>query len=309
MNHKGFEFSFAWIFALFVGIAIISLAVYTATQLVDTSSREYNTKVAAQLGVILNPVETNLETSKTYPLVFPDETRLRNICNVEGTFGLQQLQVSVRNSFGKTWNDAGTPASFSNKYIFSQETVQGQAFYLIVQPVNLPYKIGDMIIVIDKDYCFVQPPEDVASDIASWNVPLISTSQTKTGCKKDSISVCFSGTGCNVSVSQNSDLSGKVTLQRKNLDYYGPLLYSAIFSDPDIYNCQLTRLRKRANELASVYIGKTNALSAQGCSSNMASELQAYSAHLKDNRIALSSLVVESEQLSNQNEKLICPLF
>lgn len=307
MNSKGFEFSFAWLFALFVGIAIISLAIYAASQISSSGSAQYNSEVSAQLGVILNPIETSLETSKTYPIVFSQDTRLVNGCDDNGNFGTQTLKASVKSSVGKTWSEAGVPAKFSNKYIFSAQNLEGKNMYFIVKPFEFPYKVGNIMIVLDKKYCFVNPPEEMSQEIESWNVPLVSIQKSIGACASDAISVCFNG-NCDVNVQTNGD-SGRVIKDRKTLEYYGSLMYGAIFSDASVYNCQVIRLRKRAAEIADLYNAKTNILSAEGCSSNLAPELDSYARHLKDEDLSLRSLTFESQQIYEENERLVCPLF
>lgn len=310
MNRYGFEFSFAWLFALFVGIAIISLAVYASTQLVSTSSVEYNTKVAAQLGIILSPLETGLESSKVYPLSMPQETRIMNTCYQEGTFGKQELRVSVRSTLGEAWQKTGLPYSFSNKYVFSAETIQGKDFYLIVQPFLLPYKVGDLITFVDEPYCFVSPPEEIKDQLVSFGILWFNVTDNRARCPAGATTVCFGGGSCNISViSDANGVSGRVVKQQKTLVYSGNLLYAALFSDPQLYECQLTRLRERTSALAQLYADKGQIVSVQGCSSNFASDLQMYRTHLNDSRILFNSIVQESEELERENEKLICPLF
>ena len=43
------------------------------------------------------------------------------------------------------------------------------------------------------------------------------------------------------------------------------LMYGAIFSSPDVYECQIQRLMKRVGELSMVYSDKENIISLKGC--------------------------------------------
>src|SRR3989338_7011518 len=65
MNKRGFEFSFVWLFSIVVGAIIIFLAIYTATKLIGSNEYEINTKTAADLRNILNPLGTSFEDSKS----------------------------------------------------------------------------------------------------------------------------------------------------------------------------------------------------------------------------------------------------
>ena len=52
LGKRGFEFSFAWIFAVVVGAFILVLAIYAATQIIATEKYNLNTQTAAQLTII-----------------------------------------------------------------------------------------------------------------------------------------------------------------------------------------------------------------------------------------------------------------
>ena len=310
MFKKGFEFSFTWLFALSVGAIIIFLAIYASRGLIKTGTEEYNTKVAAELGVLLNPIGTNLESSKHYSLALPDETRLFNDCSSDGAFGLQKLSVSVRSGIGQEWPKAGIPHKFANKYVFSQHAVQGKELELFVKPFNFPFKVGDLIILYSTPFCFVAPPSDVEREVNFGDgARYINVTTSKENCPMGSVSVCFSGgTGCNITVIMNQDgRSGRVMKQGQPLFYYDALLYGAIVADKETYDCQVARLMKRTAELALLYAAKSELLSSRGCSSGLEGDLRSYAQHLSSNN--LPGLIIESETLERDNEKLTCGLF
>ena len=51
------------------------------------------------------------------------------------------------------------------------------------------------------------------------------------------------------------------------------LMYAGIFSDADIYECQLKRLMKRVSELSSLYKNKAVLISQKGCPTSLGDEL------------------------------------
>ena len=59
---RGLEISFAWMFSIIVGAAIIFLAVFAAVKLVNLGKQQTDTEVGKQLGILLNPIETSLES-------------------------------------------------------------------------------------------------------------------------------------------------------------------------------------------------------------------------------------------------------
>ena len=129
MRKNGFlQISFAWLFALIVGGFILFLAIYASTSIVKTERTSIDASTAKEIGVLLNPLETGFETGKTNSITLPSETRIFNRCNNNGFFGRQILKISQKN-FNK-WTDTNVNVGFSNKYIFSENYVQGKKFFL-----------------------------------------------------------------------------------------------------------------------------------------------------------------------------------
>ena len=103
-----------------------------------------------------------------------------------------------------------------------------------------------------------------------------------------------------------------MTKDGETVNYFGDgLLYAAIISDPEIYECQLKRLTKRASELALLYKAKSEILSSKACSSNLEVDLAAYSieAALFEDSSELGILTDLSDSLGRRNELLSCKLF
>ena len=72
---RGIEFSFAWIFAILVGAAILFIAIFAATRLVTTERAVGEAETAKQLGILLNPVETGIESGKISKIGFVTDTK------------------------------------------------------------------------------------------------------------------------------------------------------------------------------------------------------------------------------------------
>ena len=164
-NKKALEFNFSWIFAIIVGAVIIFLAIYATVNIVRTSRVESDTKIAAQLGIILNPVETNLEESKYVVVKFPDETRVFNTCRNTGNFGRQIISASVKSRIGEEFQEPKVENFFFNKYIFSEKVEQGKELHVLAKPFEMPYKVADLIFASTKKYCFVNPPDEIKDEI------------------------------------------------------------------------------------------------------------------------------------------------
>lgn len=263
MNARAIQFSFAWIFAMVIGAFIIFLAIYGSMKLMDTGSGATSIKVEREIGILLDPLQTSFGESTSNLLSLPTETRIHNRCSSSGNFGIQTISVSQKN-FGE-WTDAGIGSDFKNKYLFSEADVEGKEFFLFSKSFNLPFKVADLVYVTssEDDYCFIDPSEDVSLELGELGQGNIFLEN----CPSGSINVCFdpSGTGdCDVVVR-----TGRKEVERGGEIVYfegDSLMYAAIFSDPEIYECQVSRLMKRAGELLLIYDGKKSIVLGADCS-------------------------------------------
>ena len=298
-NKKAYlQIPFAWLFAIIVGAFILFLAIYGVTKLINVSQYELDTKTAKNLGVLLNPLETGFETGKTTSLTLPTETRIYNKCNLYGNFGNQIIQISQK-SFNK-WPEPAGKVSFQNKYIFSEEYVEGKKFHIFSKPFDFPFKVSDLIYItssLDK-YCFVDAPEDIEDEV----LYLKQKNFFVEDCPEDSINVCFRiGPNCDINVNYNI---GEVEKNNEKVYFEGDaLMYAAVFADKEVYECQLKRLMQRVGNLASVYKDKAVFISQTvGCHSNLnllglrdlANDLES-----SNNLVSISYIV---EDIKNKNE-------
>ena len=66
-SNKGYlQISFAWLFAIFAGAIILFLAVFIAGRIWDIGETEAGAEAAKGIEVILNPIETNIESGRAY---------------------------------------------------------------------------------------------------------------------------------------------------------------------------------------------------------------------------------------------------
>ena len=307
-NKRGFEFSFAWIFAIIVGAVIIFLAVWGVVQLIGTERTARDSEIGKELGILLNPIETSLESGKSALIKMPGETRLFNDCNNNGVFGVQKISAATKSGIGDEWERPGIPSSFFNKYVFSADVVQGEDYKVFVKPFEFPYKVGDLIFIwsVDDEYCFVNAPNNVEEDVEDLDLG-ISLVSSLGECSVQSKRVCFASSGCDVDVSLNS----KSVYDGETKYYEGDLIYGAIFSGKERYECQVKRLMGRASELALLNLAKTNYLTPKGCSSNMENDLSGF-ANVTLNigsSLDLRTLGFDSDDLGRRNNLLGCKLW
>jgi len=263
MNKKAYlQISFAWLFAIIVGAFILFLAIYFSIKLINTETTIQDAKTGKEIGVLLNPLETGFESGTSSSISFPIETRIYNKCNTNGEFGRQIIQVSQK-SFNK-WGETNIDVGFSNKYIFSDDYVEGKKFYIFSKQFEFPFKVSDLMLITSslKRYCFKDAPEEIAEEISFLNQGNLVVGN----CSDIDIKVCFS-VNCDIRVNLNTN---QVIKNGDSVLFQGDaLMYAAIFSEKDIYECQVKRLMQRVDNLALLYNDKAGIVSKKECDSNL----------------------------------------
>ena len=313
-NSRGFEFSFSWMFAILIGSMILFLALFATTRLVTTERNIQDTEAGKELGILLTPLETGLESGKATVIKFSEESRLINGCKNVGIFGSQELSVASKQSFGDNefQLDGVVVSHFNNKYVFSDRVEQGTRMSLFVKPFEFPFKVADLSYVFSEDYCFVNHPDEIKDEILGLGVRGLNVSSSRDLCKADSEVVCFGSSGCDVDVSLSS---GSVKKDRESVFYddrFGnALLYGAIFAEEGIYECQVKRLGRRISELALLEASKMEYLASEGCGADIVSGLSvlAESSRSLQGSVSLRTLGVLAQQVEGRNENLICKVW
>ncbi len=201
-NKRGYlQISFAWLFAIIIGGTILFLAIFLSTKLIRTEQTSISAQTGKEIGVLLNPLETSFEVWKTTSLSLPTETRIYNKCNDNGIFGRQIIQISQK-SFNK-WTETDIDVGFSNKYIFSEEYVEGKNFYIFSKPFKFPFKVSDLIYMTSSSekYCFIDAPEDIEEEISILNQGNLLVEDCE---NSNSIKVCFDEDNCDINVASYS---------------------------------------------------------------------------------------------------------
>jgi hypothetical protein len=180
---------------------------------------------------------------------------------------------------GDGWNLPGAETAVSNKYIFSSERNSGEDYYVFSKPFKFPYKVSDLIFMTTGDYCFKNAPTEISDEVLGLNIPNIKVSDCE---DTEAVQVCFgSGSECDVTVTGNCVggcdsryETGVVDKEGVSMNFYGPLMYGAIFSDKGIYDCNVKRLMYRTGGIAEVFSEKADLMDARNCNSNLKSDLE-----------------------------------
>lgn len=303
------EMPFGWMFALLAGAVILFLAIFFVVKLTSTEELEQGIVTSNQVGILLSPLEIGFESAKTTVLELPSNSRIYTICDSSGVFGKQKIQVSQEN-FGKI-SEGGLNASFQNKYIFSENPIEGRNFYIFTKPFIFPFKVSDLVYLIPSTnvYCFVNPPNETRKEISDLKIKSVINVSSKSNCTLGSISVCFSPGNCNITVNKNSNDINQNYVNRNNKRLYfvdDSLMYAAIFGDPNQYDCQIERIAKRTVELAKLYDRKQSLVSARGCPTNINfNELFGF----VDYQYFTNEHIQEVNRIKELNEQVDCQLW
>ena len=311
-NKKAIEMSFTWLFAIIAGIAILSLAIYGATRVINTGTQIVSTESAAKLTAFLDPAQSGIAYGQVSPPIeFNKEMQIEFSCNLNDNppFGKQSL-IFAEESFGKL-SEFSVPIDIVNNYVFSEDVLEGKKIYVYSKSFNLPFKVADFIILSTDQYCFVKAPDGVQDDLQ--NLKNVNFTEDIDECV-DRIPVCFQGigtgstSGCEIIVKDGSGSNlfsvGSVEKKGRSVYYYEGLIYAAIMSSKDNYECNLKRLMNKFEVVSNLYIDKISILERNGCSSRVTSKLNEMigaansfdiSIDLKDRGLIGNSLIVERE--------------
>ncbi|MBU2576794.1 MAG: hypothetical protein KKF50_03660 [Nanoarchaeota archaeon] len=313
MGNKRGQFNFVWLFAIVAGAAVLVLAIYGATKAGDTMRFQTDTEIAKSLAIITDPLQAGFAEGSFGKIIFRQETRINNVC-LDGKFGRHKISVSTRLNIGQEWNIPGEEVPVHNKYIFSSERSTGKEYYVFSKPFEFPYKVADLTMMIPEEYCLVNAPEEIAEEI-NFNVKNI---QVENCSEKGMINVCFgSGNNCDITVygacTSGCDSvydMGTVEKFGSTMKYVGNLMWAAIFSEKEIYECNVNRLMYRTGKIAEGFADKADLMDARGCNTNLKPDLVMWAGQTTgagvENLMSLNSI---AETLGNKNDREDCGIW
>jgi len=311
---------FAWIFAIIVGATILLLAIYGATSFIRTAKYRYYTETANEIKNYLNPLVTGVASAGSPPPIrFREETRTYVNCREPGYrnsfFGYQLISFSEKSRLGTEWEDPGGNISVYNKYVFANNIEEGDTLYLASLPFYTGFKVDDIITLNAGRYCFVQPPNAIEDKSIIFSNVNITANMAQ--CKEDEIRVCFGNVfyeGCDMLVHGNDEeyRSGYVIKEDgSRVDYFENLVYGAIFSSPENYECNIKRLGIKISELAYIYKEKIDLAKVRGCNSIIGvylSSIAQEAAEIEDTE-ELLQIYADAQSMDNENEKALCQIY
>jgi len=283
MRSKKADFNFVLLFAIVAGTAILVLSIYGAVRGGNLFRTAGQAEISASIDVITDPLQAGSFAAVSSKISFRQDTRINNRCDDYLGFGKNYIAVESESSALKDSANQLIEIPISNKYIFSEESY-GTDFRLFSKPFELPYRVSDLLFISTLNYCLVSPPEEIAEEIIGLNMPNFGVELAGNNtCEEDSIRVCFGyGEDCNMTVDgQCNDCDsefeyGVVKKDGDSLYYAGNLLFGAIISDPDLYECNVKRLLFRTSMIANVYAQKTDLMNMRDCNTLLKTDLEVF---------------------------------
>src|SRR3989339_493074 len=184
----------------------------------------------------------------------------------------------------------------------AQDVKVGKEIGILLNPLETSFEVGKTTSLYDE-YCFVNPPEEISDELLALNQGNLLVNN----CSDKSIRVCFGGGNCDVFVNYNLNY---VTKGSQKFYFEGDaLMYAAVFSDKDVYECQLKRLMQRGEQLSLLYKNKATFVVWTGCKSNL--DLLGLSNLQKSfvSSLGLASISRLADEIKEKNDVAECKLW
>jgi len=285
-SEKKGEFNFVWLFALIAGSAILLLAIYGATKGVTQENYGHSVELAKAFSVVLGSSGAGASDLNKIPSIkLRNKIRLQNTCSDVG-FGENSLSVGVRSANDGAWQKQGGEIDITSQYIFSsnQESKQFEVFSM---PFKFPFKVADVIFLTSssESFCFKNAPKEIERVIRSFQLP----NWKLKDCSGNEKTICFQNSRCDINIYGTCTIDckskfdeGYVEKDGERLYFIGGLMYGAILSEKELYDCNINRLLYRAAVLSDVLSKKASLMDSRGCPTSIQGELSSWSNNLKE---------------------------
>jgi len=287
---------FAWIFSVIVGALILFFTFFFLSQYakqVEKPSRQIT--IASGINILVEPFSaiSNLAEIRAEILELPKNYVVEIGCEKNyNTIKAKNIKEKYFEISEKVYD----------KYIFSKtiNTSKNNKFLVYSMPIEIPFHVGNAIVIVTEDACLKDLPykknelKEVIEELEIEKIPKINF----TGC--DDKNKYNKGEG------DYGNLGGKIWIRN--------LVSAAVFSDKELYNCNLDRILDRAIKIADILKGKAEIASVYGCDyGNIVGILEEYknkAEKLKGNQdLAEFYNIIKQLEDANRNLPIECRLF
>jgi len=249
---------FGWIFSIIVGAVVLFLAFYFIGTHMAREGMVKETLEAQNLDAALNPFGyLSIMNATKNPLELSAKSEVEIRCDSSGAIGYDSIKTI---GTGKNAG-AGIVRNVYDKYIYADISgIQLKSMEGMAVSLKAPWRIADLIMLwpFGKKYCFTESvPEEIRDEMNRTGIQNIFIEYGNESCPEESATIGIScSRGYDISICQKENYIEKNGVK---LFYYGnSLMYAAVFSEQELYNCNLNRLGKRLALQGSLYEAKAN---------------------------------------------------
>lgn len=315
-NKKGFEMAFSWIFAIIAGSVILFLALYGTNRIIDVAKYTESTENAKAIDIILDPLETGIASAIGDVISFRAETRTYYECyppTERYRFGRHTIAFSEKSGIKEEWAIPGGEITVQNKFIFSNKLEQGEKLYVFSKPFYTGFKVTDLTMLTSDKYCFVATPNILKEELEQLNLANINLTDGLDDCPDRSISVCFGGfEECDSYVYSDDEYkTGYVVKEGVIMNYFGSLIYAAIFAEPDVYECNIKRIGSKISALSGVYYDKAQIVKIKDCQTLIEPQLDSLASFAENLESSADLFKVYDiiEVMEDKNKRADCKIY
>ncbi|MCX6741850.1 MAG: hypothetical protein NTX24_01580 [Candidatus Pacearchaeota archaeon] len=273
---------FSWIFALIVGALILFFAFYFIGSKLLEGNLTKSLMTEHSLDILFNPFSYfgSLGATSAKTMDLSTVEKINFSCKTEEVFGYDSITVWTK--------EATQPRKVYDKYLFSDRFIESKNFQIISKSFNMPWRVADLVYFFPRNikYCFIGPNfDDTRKEFGSdesdehdtgMNISNFYFPESINLCPPDGevVNICgengASNSKCDIIVYSGNDnyvLKKNDSGVLKKLYYSDDAqMYAAIFSDPEVYYCNMQRLTKRLQYQIEIYNAKMQSLNqGQNC--------------------------------------------
>lgn len=307
---------FAWIFAIIVGAVILFLTFFFLSREIFVQEQQSGTEQVYGLDILLGPFTYlgSISEATSNEINLYETTKLDFECENLG-LGYDTLIIEKKTI---TTNDV------YDKYIFA-DAMETKKIAVISKPFKMPFRVADLIYLAkdsgnDKTYCFVNSPLKIENELNNLDINGFEFYNSLGQCSQSTIKVCFDVSApCDIKIYDKSSGQDEYEIgevrkgQDKMFFVTSSLMYGAIFSSKEVYDCNVKRLMARIDPLISIYREKNIALSQEDCDENYNLALSALNSAASnldvENLNSFITLYNHAQELEILNNKATCKLY
>ncbi len=254
MDKKGFEISFSWLFAIIAGISVFLFLTWFAVKQTDLFGNVSAQAAAEELDIAFTGFSSSMIGTK---LNFPKDIELEFKCDPT----LYEERMLINGRGGK---------KLKGNIVFSPSNMKNNEFSLWTKGWNIPFRVSNFIFLADNKHMY----DLQGFDLTNLN-DFPDIFNTGAGGERINFIQGRDGTPSNDEKTiywlyddKLDERYGTIYVNGAGYPYFGDaMIYAAIFSDKDNFDCLYRKSKERAKNVIKVYETKAQNMG-PGCHFN-----------------------------------------